>query len=203
MSETPTGSSVPQTPICFAQLNANKKKAPVLALLNEHIDDFEVILIQEPNWSFIGKDGDRTIMGTVNHASAWTPISPIPSAPDTVVPRVYAYVKTSIQAEVTLRTDIASDRDTMILDVKPRSGKMVTLIHIYNDPARGRQQSLWQLRNLNLPPQQPMVITGDANLHHIRWSRGTPRTSTITEEIVEWMDLNHFLLINKKGDPTH
>ncbi|KAJ3752047.1 hypothetical protein EV360DRAFT_55905, partial [Lentinula raphanica] len=110
-------------------------------------------------------------MGTVNHAAAWTPISPIPSAPDSVVPRVYAYVKTSIQAEVTLRTDIVSDRDTMILDVKPRQGRSVTFIHIYNDPSRGRQQSLWQLRNLNLPLQHPLVITGDANLHHIRWSR--------------------------------
>ncbi|KAJ3818462.1 Endonuclease/exonuclease/phosphatase, partial [Lentinula raphanica] len=116
---------------------------------------------------------------------------------------VYAYVKSSIQAEVTLRTDIISDRDIMVLDVKPRQGRCVTFIHVYNDPSRGRQQSLWQLRMLNLPLQQPLVITGDANLHHIRWLRGVPRTSTITEEIVEWMDQNHLVLVNKKGDPTH
>ncbi|KAJ3831298.1 hypothetical protein F5878DRAFT_522747, partial [Lentinula raphanica] len=108
---------------------------------------------------------------TVNHAAAWTPISPIPSAPDSVVPRVYAYVKTSIQAEVTLRTDIISNRDAMVLDVKPRQGRKVTIVHVYNDPSRGRQQALWQLRNINIPLDQPMVITGDANLHHIRWSR--------------------------------
>ncbi|KAJ3967903.1 hypothetical protein EV361DRAFT_806516, partial [Lentinula raphanica] len=116
-------------------------------------------------------EGDRTLLGTVNHATAWTPISPTPSAPDTSVPRVYAYVKNNIQAEVTLRTDIVSDRDIMVLDVKPRKGRKVTYIHVYNDPSLGRQQALWRLRNLNLPANQAIVVTGDANLHHIRWSR--------------------------------
>ncbi|KAJ3821852.1 Endonuclease/exonuclease/phosphatase, partial [Lentinula raphanica] len=107
------------------------------------------------------------------------------------------------KVQVTLRTDIVSDRDTMVLDVKPRNGRRVTFIHVYNDPSRGRQQALWQLRNLELPLNQPVVVTGDANLHHIRWSRGVPRTPSITEEIVEWMDRNHFILNNKKGVPTH
>ncbi|KAJ3832178.1 Endonuclease/exonuclease/phosphatase, partial [Lentinula raphanica] len=107
------------------------------------------------------------------------------------------------KAEVTLRTDIVSDRDIMVLDVKPRKGRKVTYIHVYNDPSLGRQQALWRLRNLNLPANQAIVVTGDANLHHIRWSRGLPRTSAITDEIVEWLDQHHFILINKKGTPTH
>ncbi|KAJ3963704.1 Endonuclease/exonuclease/phosphatase [Lentinula raphanica] len=203
MLETTNTHIVPQTPIRFAQLNANKKKAPVMALLNDHINDYNIIFIQEPNWSFIGKEGDRTILGTVNHATAWTPISPIPSAPDTVTPRVYAYVKISLQAEVTLRTDIVSDRDIMVLDIKPRKGKKVTYIHVYNDPSLGRQQAMWRLRNFDLTASQAMVVTGDMNLHHIRWSRGEPRSSTITDEIVEWMDQNLFALINKPREPTH
>ncbi|KAJ3830971.1 Endonuclease/exonuclease/phosphatase, partial [Lentinula raphanica] len=131
------------------------------------------------------------------------PISPTPSAPDTVTPRVYAYVKSSIQAEVTLRTDIISDRDMMILDVKPRKGKQVTFIHTYNDPSLGRQQPMWRLRHLNLPANQAMVVTGDMNLHHLRWSRGAPRSSMITDEVVEWLNQNLFALINKPGVPTH
>ncbi|KAJ3758746.1 Endonuclease/exonuclease/phosphatase [Lentinula raphanica] len=216
----------PQTPIQFAQLNVNKKKAPVLALLNEHINEYDILLIQEPNWSFVGKEGDQTILGTVNHATAWTPISPIPSAPDTTTPRVYAYVNNSIQAEVTLRTDIVSDRvrvfsrsgnlydssgtredpydrDIMVLDVKPKKGSKVTFINVYNDPSLGRQQVMWRLRNLNLATNQAMVVTGDMNLHHVWWSRGMPKTSTITDEVVEWLDQNMFGLINKPGTPTH
>ncbi|KAJ3846750.1 hypothetical protein EV368DRAFT_22759, partial [Lentinula lateritia] len=108
---------------------------------------------------------------TVNHASSWTPISPIPSAPDAERPRVYAYVKNGIPAEVTLRTDIVCDRDIMVLDVTPRGGRPVTLIHFYNDPTLGRQQILWRLRLMNLPLDREVVISGDANIHHIQWSR--------------------------------
>ncbi|KAJ3860202.1 hypothetical protein EV359DRAFT_67518 [Lentinula novae-zelandiae] len=47
------------------------------------------------------------------------------------------------------------------------------------------------------------MITGDANLHHIRWSRGAPRSSSITEEVVAWLDEHNFIILNKKGIPTH
>ncbi|KAF8829681.1 hypothetical protein HHX47_DHR2000335 [Lentinula edodes] len=189
--------------IRFAQLNANKKKSPIVAMLNARIDEFDIIFIEEPNWSFIGKEGDDVILGAVNHASAWTPISPIPAAPDSIHPRVYAYVKNGLHAEVTLRTDIICDRDIMVLDVTPQGGRTTTYIHFYNDPSMGRQQILWRLRHLGLPLDRPVVLTGDANIHHIRWSRGAPRTSSITEEVVAWLDEHNFLLVNKKGVPTH
>ncbi|KAF8828234.1 hypothetical protein HHX47_DHR4000457 [Lentinula edodes] len=123
--------------------------------------------------------------------------------PQTVHPRVYAYVKNGLHAEVTLRTDIICNRDIMILDVTPRGGKKVTFIHLYNDPSMGRQQILWRLRHLNLALDEPIVICGDANIHHIRWSRGAPKTSSITDEVVTWLDEHNFLLLNKKGVPTH
>ncbi|KAJ3899587.1 hypothetical protein F5879DRAFT_976552 [Lentinula edodes] len=74
----------------------------------------------------------------------------------------------------------------MVLDVTPRGGNKTTFIHIYNDPSMGRQQILWRLQHLDLALQKPTVITGDANLHHIRWSRGAPRSSSITDEVVAW-----------------
>ncbi|KAF8826616.1 hypothetical protein HHX47_DHR5000289 [Lentinula edodes] len=172
-------------------------------MLNARIDDFDIIFIEEPNWSFIGKEGDRVIWGAVNHASAWTPISPILAALDSIHSRVYAYVKNGLQAEVTLRTDIICDRDIMVLDVTPRGGNKTTFIHIYNDPSMGRQQILWRLRHLDLALQKPTVITGDANLHHIRWSRGAPRSSSITDEVVAWLDEHNSIILNKKGIPTH
>ncbi|KAJ3963681.1 hypothetical protein EV361DRAFT_813135 [Lentinula raphanica] len=62
---------------------------------------------------------------------------------------------------------------------------------------------MWRLRHLNLPANQAMVVTGDMNLHHLRWSRGAPRSSMITDEVVEWLNQNLFALINKPGVPTH
>ncbi|KAJ3933961.1 MAG: Endonuclease/exonuclease/phosphatase [Lentinula lateritia] len=172
-------------------------------MLDARIDGLDIILIEEPNWSFIGKEGDNAILGAVNHASAWTPISPIPAAPDSIHPRVYVYVKNGLHAEVTLWTDIVCDRDIMILDVTPRGGETTTYIHFYNDPSLGCQQILWRLRLLNLTYNHPVVLTGDANIHHIRWLRGVPRTTSITKEIVAWLDEHNFLILNKKGCPTH
>ncbi|KAE9392422.1 hypothetical protein BT96DRAFT_1000371 [Gymnopus androsaceus JB14] len=91
----------------------------------------------------------------------------------------------------------------MVLDATPQDGCTTTYVHIYNNPSLGCQQILWRLRSLPLPLDQAVVITGDANIHHIRWLQGALRTSAITEEIVAWLDEHNFLLLNKKGTPTH
>lgn len=189
--------------LCFTQLNANKKKEPILALLNARIQDFDILFIEEPNWSFIGKDGECTILGAVNHASTWTPISPIPSYPDSVALCIYTYVKIGINAEVTLWTDIESNHDIMVLDITLSGDETTTYIHIYNDPSLGCQQALWQIRHLNLPLNRQVVITGNSNIHHIQWLRGEPRGLTITDKIVEWLDEHNFILLNQKGHCTH
>jgi hypothetical protein len=85
--------TLPQT-ISFKQLNANKKGHIIHTLLNEHIKNTDIILIQEPRWGFIGTDEKgKTIKCPINH-NQWTPIMPVTSQQnDDPPPRVMAYIK--------------------------------------------------------------------------------------------------------------
>jgi hypothetical protein len=193
----------PQHQLCFAQLIANKKKNPILNLLNNHHEHFDIFLIEEPNWSFTGQVDKQVIFGTVDHATAWSPVHPSPMDSNEKAPRVYAFIKKGIDAEVTLCSDIIADRNIQILDVTTPDGVITTYVHVYNDPTLGRQQILWSLQNLNLPLHCPMVITGDFNLHHPRWWADAHRECSLTQEIVDWLDNHDFTLLNELGIPTH
>jgi hypothetical protein len=75
MLETPDETHHTQ-PIRIAQLNAQRKKDVVTNLLNEHINDFDIILLQEPAWGFIGSQNGKNIVGPVA-LQGWIPIIPI------------------------------------------------------------------------------------------------------------------------------
>ena len=82
-------------PIRVAQLNAQRKKQVITQLLNNHKEDFDIILIQEPNWSFIGKDPDNgnEIHGPVA-LQGWKMILPVPAAAGTHIrPRTLTYYR--------------------------------------------------------------------------------------------------------------
>ena len=63
MTGTSQGKSL--TPIRIAQLNAQKKKDAVTKLLNHHVQDFDIIILQEPAWGFIGNDEGMEIRGPI------------------------------------------------------------------------------------------------------------------------------------------
>ncbi|KAI5899138.1 uncharacterized protein SCHCODRAFT_01048102, partial [Schizophyllum commune H4-8] len=116
---------------------------------------------------------------------------------------LWVYGRDCHDVEITLRSDIVTHRDIMILDVT-QGDDTTTIVHIYNDrrlPAA--QQASHLIADLTLPTHHPVLILGDFNLDHPLWSTEPSRTSAGADELVDWMSDNGYALLNKKGCPTH
>ncbi|KAF5313929.1 hypothetical protein D9619_013084 [Psilocybe cf. subviscida] len=181
-------------PIKIAQLNCQQSKNTVINLLNQHGKDFDIFILQEPAWGFIGQRDGKEIFGPPS-TSGWTPILPFSAPKENSRPRTMAYTKSRNDMTVTLRTDIIEHRDIQILDVLQQGNTAVTIINIYNDPRLKEK--------LNLPSRQPILITGDYNLHHVLWSAGPVGHDRVTDEIVSWLSGEGYTLLNEKGVITH
>lgn len=193
-------------PICIAQLNAQKKKDTVTQLLNRHTDDFDIIILQEPAWGFIGQDEGKDIQGPIV-LQGWNPIMPITSLNSSAPkrPRTLTYFRSRPDFSVTLRSDIIEDRDIQVLDVEQPGQPLTTLINVYNDPRLQQQSALNRLRNTNLPRDNPVIITGDFNLHHDMWASGPVESddARTSGAIVDWLTEEGYTIMNKKGEITH
>jgi len=161
-------------PIRIAQLNVQRKNHTMVQLLNECATDYDVILIQEPAWGFIGRDPDdgSDVVGTVA-LRGWNTILPISSPSSTSPrPRTLTYYKPREDMTITPRPDILEDRDGQVLDVTQGNHPTTTLINIYNDSPKGVNSLLSRLQSANFTfPENPTMITGYFNLHHPSWSR--------------------------------
>jgi hypothetical protein len=143
-----TDTTISTQPIKFAQLNVQRKKQVTLQLLNSFASDFDILLIQEPAWSFIGRDPNsgKDINGPVA-LRGWTTILPVTSLTDTSPrPRTLTYFKPRPDYSITLRSDIIEDRDIQILDITQTGHPTVTVINIYNDAPKGDQCILNRLQ---------------------------------------------------------
>ena len=55
-------------PIMIIQLNCNKKGYTIYLLLNQHIHDTDILLLQKPSWDRIGADMQGTdIRGSIGY----------------------------------------------------------------------------------------------------------------------------------------
>ncbi|KAJ8700783.1 hypothetical protein PTI98_013630 [Pleurotus ostreatus] len=201
MNADPENTSLSQ-PIRVAQVNAQRKKEVVEQLLNEHINKFDVIIIQEPPWAFIGHDeSGREIKGPVGHAS-WTPIIPNNTSNNNR-PRTMTYAKRNVTFSTTSRSDIFDGLDAQVLELKQEGNPNTLLINVYNDSSQGANSVLHQLRHASMPNEQPVIIAGDFNLDHALWSREPFTYQEDTEAIVDWLSQQGFGLLNEKGCITH
>jgi ribonuclease HI len=125
---------------------------------------------------------------------------------------VMAYIRTNRNdITVTLRSDVAKDLDIQVLDVQQRPHPTTMLVNIYNPPrpssSRTRRRrghgAIERLRQLPLPDNTPVIISGDFNLHHHRWSYGAPNPSPLAESTIEWFSDQGFTLKNQKGIATY
>ncbi|PPQ75421.1 hypothetical protein CVT25_008058, partial [Psilocybe cyanescens] len=168
-------------------------------------DDFDVIILQEPAWGYIGKVEGKDVHGPIAVAG-WTPIIPVTSPPPDFRPRTMAYSRTRPDFLITLRTDIIEDKDIQILDIRQPGQTRITIINIYNDTPAQELCILNRLRHMELSFDHPTILTGDFNLHHALWSTDTTSLNThsqLTENIMEWLSAKGFHLLNKKGKITH
>ena len=72
MTGTSQGKTLTQ-PIHVAQLNTQKKKDAVIKLLNHHVQDFNIIILQEPAWGFISNVEWREVQGPIA-LQGWNPV---------------------------------------------------------------------------------------------------------------------------------
>jgi hypothetical protein len=135
-------------PIRLAQINIQRKKHATVQLLNNYINDFDIILIQELAWSFIGKNQTtgKSIDGPVA-LKGWSTILPVTSMSDTSPrPRTLTYYRQRPDFSLTLRSDLIEDRDIQILDIYQPDQPTTTIINIYNDTPSGDQCILNRLQ---------------------------------------------------------
>jgi hypothetical protein len=195
-------------PIKILQLNVQRKKHTTIQLLNNYHTDFDVLLLQEPAWSFIGHDQEsgRDIEGPVA-LKGWQTILPVTSmTPNSPRPRTLTYYRPRNDFNVTLRSDLLEDRDVQVLEISQAAHPNTLIINIYNDSPKGDLCILNKLRDaLNTFPDHPTIITGDFNLHHPNWSRDDRALDhdQLAISTVEWLAGKNFTLLNTRGEITH
>ena len=114
------------SPFQTLSLNAYRKNPILHSVLSEADEaSLDIILVQEPWWDNIGNG----VEGAPSHPG-WDTIPP--EAAPTRRPRVLAYVKKRPDLEVTLRSDLASDPDLQVLEVRQRPHQPFLIINIYN-----------------------------------------------------------------------
>jgi ribonuclease HI len=187
-------------PISICHLNTNRNNSVVTTLLNEYIDRFDIILLQEPWWGRIGVD----VEGPVGH-NVWRPILPVSLVAPGARPRVMAYVRERQDFSVTLRSDLASDLDIQVLDIRQAPHPTTTIINVYSEPRKGDNvltDAATRLRHIPIPKDRPVVITGDFNKRHPDWSIARTPPSRDSADFVEWMTNQRFVMRNQPQEAT-
>ena len=161
----------------------------------------DLFLVQEPWWERV-----NNVHATASFPG-WQVILPKRPLKEDERPRVAAFYRLGVPLEVTLRNDIATDTDVMILDIK-REGSTnppTRMINLYNQKPLGEQYSEWTIDRLaraNLDPSTPTVITGDWNARHPSWDDGVETACPRTRQTLEWIEGNGYTLCNDPFVPT-
>ena len=204
MNERP---QVTTQPIKIVQLNAQRKKHLTIQLLNDPPTNADIIIMQEPAWSFIGHDPLGNVIEGPVALKGWSTILPVTSLnTNSPRPRTLTYFRPRLDLSITLRSDILEDRDIQILEISQTEQPSTLVINVYNDSPRGDQCVLYKLRNIfNSLPNHPTLITGDFNLHHPSWSRDDRalEQDQLATSVADWLAEENYSLLNKRGEITH
>ena len=124
-------------------------------------------------------------------------------------PRVMAYVsdRCTPPLEFTPRTDLVSDLDLQLIEFRQGTARSVFVLNIYNAPEPDSRDAstrlLHTLRDLHMPDNNPLVLTGDWNLHHSWWELARmPPLNDHTEAIVDFLNDAGFTLLNEPDAAT-
>ena len=195
-------------PIKVLQLNIQRKKHTTIQLLNSLHTDFDILLLQEPAWSFIGRDqtSGRDIDGPVA-LKGWQTILPVTSTDhNSPRPRTLTYYRPRNDFNITLRSDLLEDRDIQVLEISQANHPNTLVINVYNDSPKGDLCVLNKLQDIiSTFPDHPTIITGDFNLHHPNWSREDRALDQdqLAISTAEWLANKNFTLLNTRGETTH
>ena len=199
-----SSSSSSKRPIRFLSQNVNRSNVTTHALLNSSSlssSTFDIVLIQEPWFGFIGTNTSTgsDIRGTVAHRD-WVCLIP-PSPPDSN-PDVLFYVRKHHPGFfASLRSDLSVFPCCGVLELSYENGPSAFIINIYNP---SDSSALPTIRDLSFPSLCPVMVAGDFNLHHDLWSKDSSlnKTSPEADLFVEMMVLKGYSLMNIKGIET-
>src|SRR5260221_10542205 len=193
------------TTISVCSLNVNRSNAATHAAMHTIGEKTtpapDLLLIQDPWWEKLNNEH-----ATISFPG-WQAILPKSHITENECPHITAYHRQSAHLEVMLRTDILSDLDTMILEVK-RTGdpnKPTRIINIYNQRQLGENRNIYtvdHLARIHLNSNTPMIITGDWNTRHPDWDDGVNLLTPRVRETLEWVEGNGFILWNEPFVPT-
>ena len=160
----------------------------------------DLFLIQEPWWERVNNTYATTTF------PGWQMILPKRPLRDDERPRVAAFYRLGTPLEITLRNDLITDTDVMVLDVK-REGSPhppTRTINLYNQKPLGENTdwTIDRLAGTHLDPTTPTIITGDWNIRHPSWDNRVTTACPRTRQTLEWTEGNGFSLCNEPFVPT-
>ncbi len=159
--------------VSVCSLNVNRSNTATHAamhVIREKTDPpFNLLLIQEPWWEKL-----HNRQATVSFPG-WQVILLKSQIIENERPCVTGYYRQGGHLEVTLRTNILSDLNIMILETK-RTGdpsNPTRIINTYNQKQLGEQNenifTIDHLTRIHLNLEIPTIITGDWNTCHPKW----------------------------------
>ncbi|HEX3642518.1 MAG TPA: endonuclease/exonuclease/phosphatase family protein, partial [Ktedonobacteraceae bacterium] len=180
------------------QVNANRSNDVMHAALNAAAGVYDVVLFQEPWWGEIANNQ----IGSVGHQS-FQVLPPMLPIPDDSIPRVLAYTVRREDFYLLSRTDIAQDLDFQLLEVKQGDYPPVLIVNVYNQESEGGGWTFDRLREVPIPDDIPVVLSGDWNTHHGMWEVVVGRVEHRAEELAEWLVESDFTVLNEHNEPTY
>jgi len=186
-------------PIKILQLNANRSNPVCHAILNATVNSVDIILLTEPWFGNIGNNQRGPVA-----LSGWNPVLPFQPIPEDLAPCTMAYYRRREDFHVTLRSDLVSDADIQVLQVDQPPHPPTIVVNVYNQRA-GDDNNSWSvdwLRNVALPEDLPVIVSGDFNMHHPLWAIDEPQPDARTEAFVGWLVDRRMTMCNNKGSPT-
>jgi hypothetical protein len=160
-------------PLRILSLNIRRANYRIHSILNSDIyNDFDIVLIQDPYFDFIGIARSQTIAtGTNVLGAVISPAWDIHYPSGAGNPRALTYVRKDIpQLSASTRPDILWHHNAVVLEVK-YGHRSFMLYNIYNphgeiNPPNSVLEALIETEpKLHLPT----VVAGDFNLHHPDW----------------------------------
>ena len=153
------------------------KNSLIVNILLETLNQFNIILIQEPPWSEIQKipsssDSDREpLIGTTYHPN-WILFARIPSD-SADFPRVIAYVNICLSSlRFLFRKDIINHRDIILISFF-NNNICYYIMNIYSDSSH-------TALNIN----NVLLMTGDFNIRNSLWDASFLFHSSISDDLV-------------------
>ena len=171
------------------------KNSLIVNTLLKTLNQFDIILIQEPPWSKIRKipsnsnSNGEPLTGTSHHPN-WITFTRIPSEKKDF-PRVLAYVNIRLfSLHFLLRKDIINHRDISLISFFNNN----TCFHIMNVYSDSSHTALKYLKDTEVNIDNIVLMAGDFNIRDSLWDSTFPFHSSLSNNLIIIVDSFNLVL---------